>query len=250
MFCRKCGADGALDKRIANNKKVWFKKDDGRTDTFPSSKSTNRSFRSSSARRGPQFYPSGDMKGMEIPKASVPKSSEAIYTFKRKKAFTICIFASISIVILALFIIGFLSKNATEKLSTIDWIQQIRNDLLSGETKIEQAVAETVQISAKEHDGQLQVTVRAPDICNDLLDWMENVSDDEFTEQALEGEILRLIETTELTESTYILEYAKDEGTIIISYSREIGDAVSCGLVKFYAELTHIVAEELEGSTQ
>ena len=142
------------------------------------------------------------------------------------------------------------SKDKPENLIATNWEQIIRTDFFSGEAPIEKAMAESVSFKVKQDGEQITVTVTAPDICADLLNWMEAVSDNEFTEAAMEQEILRLLKESRKMEVTYTLTCSGEGESAGIAYTSEFGEAMTCGLTHFYAEVTQRILDEMEGSVE
>ena len=159
------------------------------------------------------------------------------------------------IIFLFVLVLSFLihagcSKDEPANLITTDWEQIIRTDFFSGETPMEKAMAEAVSFKVKQDGEQIAVTVTAPDICDNLLNWMDAVSDDEFTESAMEQEILRLLKESKKTEVTYTLNCSGEGESAEIAYTSEFGEAMTCGLTRFYAEVTQRILEEMEGNVK
>lgn len=152
------------------------------------------------------------------------------------------LFFAVVLILAVLFQAGCSKKDQTGT----DWEQIIRTDFFSGDSGLEQAMAEAVSVKVRQDGEVLTVTVKAPDICDDLLSWMESVSDAEFTESAMEEEILRLLKKTDKTVGDYVMGCSEEDGTAQIAYTAEFGEAVSCGLTRFYAEVTERILEEME----
>ena len=153
-------------------------------------------------------------------------------------------------IVIAVLIQAGCSKNEPANLVATDWEQIIRTDFFSGETPMEKAMAESVSFKVKQDGEQIAVTVTAPDICDNLLNWMDAVSDDEFTESAMEQEILRLLKESKKTEVTYTLNCSGEGESAEIAYTSEFGEAMTCGLTRFYAEVTQRILEEMEGNVE
>lgn len=154
-----------------------------------------------------------------------------------------------AIVIAILFQVG-CSKDVQENIMVTNWEQIICTDFFSGDTTIEKAMAESVSYEVKQEEEQVVVTVNAPDICDELLNWMESVSDEEFTEAAMEQEILRLLKESKKTEVTYTLNCSGEGETAEIAYTSEFGEAMTCGLTRFYTEVTQRILGEMEGNVE
>lgn len=152
----------------------------------------------------------------------------------------------ILVVLLSVLLLHAGCSNDDQSNST-DWVQIIRADFLSGKSIIEEAIAEVVSVDVKQEESQITVTVTAPDICDELLNWLDYVTDDEFTETAMEEEILRLLKDSEKIETEYLLSCSGEGETAEISYTSEFGEAMTCGLTRFYAEMTQRVLDEMGG---
>lgn len=154
---------------------------------------------------------------------------------------------SLFLIIILIFTLLFQTGCSKEDQSNSpDWEQLIRTDFFSDNSAMEQAMAEVVSIKVKQDGDQLTVTVKAPDICDNLLNWMDSVSDEEFTEEAMEEEILNQLKSSEKVESTHSLTYTIEGDIADILYTSEFTDTISCGLNRFYAEVTQRILDELE----
>lgn len=149
--------------------------------------------------------------------------------------------------ILALVVMLILSAGCAKE-DAFDWEGKIGADFFDGDSEIEKAITEAVTYEVEQKDEMLLVTVKAPDICDGLLAWMEQVTDEEFTEAAMEQEILRLLKESKAEKNIYELDYAIEGEVGQISYSAEFTDAMSCGLNRFYAEVTQRILEEMGGN--
>ena len=149
------------------------------------------------------------------------------------------------VVLVLLLILG--AGCAKKEESAFDWESKIKTDYFDGDSEIEKAIDASVIFEVKQENDKLLVTVKAPDICDGLLEWMEQVSDEEFTEAAMEQEILRLLKDTAAEKNTYELSYVIDGEVGQVSYSAEFTDAMSCGLNRFYAEVTQRILDEMGG---
>lgn len=136
------------------------------------------------------------------------------------------------------------TSETTDNSISFEWDTVIRNDLLSGETKLERMVAEKVEIQVTPSNGILDITISAPDICDELLAWMNAIDDADFTEEALETEIIRLLDTVVPTITDFSLPYTQEE-SVAIEYSQEFTDVLSCGLSRFNREITQYIMEAM-----
>lgn len=152
------------------------------------------------------------------------------------------------IVLVLLLILGVGCAKKEEQ--AFDWESKIKIDFFDGDSELEKAVDAAVTFEVKQEDDQLLVTVKAPDVCEGLLEWMEQVSDEEFTEVAMEQEILRLLKDTAAEKNIYELNYVIEGEVGQISYTAEFTDAMSCGLNRFYAEVTQRILDEMGGNVE
>lgn len=157
---------------------------------------------------------------------------------------------SLFLVILIFALLFQVGCSKEEQPNSPDWEQLIRTDFFSGGSAMEQAMAEVVSVEVKQDGDQLTVTVKAPDICDNLLNWMDSVSDEEFTEAAMEEEILRLLKETDRAEVDYVMDYSEDGEVAEIAYTSEFSEAMSCGLTRFYAEVTQRILNEMGNDTK
>ena len=149
------------------------------------------------------------------------------------------------IIILTVILLLQTGCSKEDQTNSADWEKIIQTDFFSGDSAVEQAIAEAVSIKVKQIEDQLTVTIKAPDICEGLLNWMESVSDEDFTEAAMEQEILRLLKDADKVEVDYVMGCSGEGDTAEIAYTSEFGEAMSCGLTRFYAEVTQRILEEM-----
>lgn len=152
-------------------------------------------------------------------------------------------------IILALVLLLVLGAGCAKE-ENFDWEGKIGADFFAGGSEIEKAIAEAVTYEVEQKEEVLLVTVKAPDICDGLLEWMEQVPDEEFTETAMEEELFRLLKESKAEKNTHELDYAIEGEVGQISYSAEFTDAMSCGLNRFYAEVTQRILEEMGGNVE
>lgn len=161
----------------------------------------------------------------------------------KKRIFFFCV--------ILVFILGLqtgCSKNGQN--GKMDWEEKIRADFFYDQTDIEEVMADVVSIKVKQDETKLTVTVKAPDICDELLDWMDSVSDEAFTESAMEAEILQLLKKSEKVETEHVLTFSNQDESVKITYTSEFSEVISCGLTRFYAEVTQRVLEEMGDSAK
>lgn len=150
-----------------------------------------------------------------------------------------------------LLLIFSLTGCGTRQSDSVSWNKVVRMQCINGETEIEKALAKVVSLDAEEKSNDvLIVTINAPDIYDDLMDWMNNVSEEDFSEKALESEILKLLSQTKPTKKTVKLSYTGSEEDAKIAYTHEFADLISCGMVRFYNDTMLNAINELGGNEQ
>ena len=152
--------------------------------------------------------------------------------------------------IIVLVLLMVFSAGCAKDESAFDWESKIKADFFAGDSEMEKAITAAVSFEVEQEEDKLLVTVKAPDICDGLLEWMEQVSDEDFTETAMEQEILRLLKESKAEKNTYELDYTIEGEVGQISYSAEFTDAMSCGLNRFYAEVTQRILDEMGGNVE
>ena len=151
------------------------------------------------------------------------------------------------ILIIYYFIVG---KNQieinSEKISIQD---QLIEESFGDNTKLEKSVKEEVEIAVDEVSADVvTVIVEAPNISEDLIDWLSD-SGDNLTDEQIEEKILSLIHQSEKITGTYEL-YCDDIDGINIQYTEEYLNAVTCGLNEFYNyAMKQLILEMLEENT-
>ena len=152
--------------------------------------------------------------------------------------------------IIVLVLLMVFSAGCAKEEPAFDWESKIKTDFFAGDSEMEKAITAAVSFEVEQEEDKLLVTVKAPDICDGLLEWMEQVSDEDFTETAMEQEILRLLKESKAEKNTYELDYTIEGEVGQISYSAEFTDAVSCGLNRFYAEVSQRILDEMGGNVE
>lgn len=165
----------------------------------------------------------------------------------KRKYFGIMIFA-----FLVLFCLGIYScfskgtQIGNENAQTVSIQNRIITDSFADNTKIEQTIKEEIEIEVDEVGQDIvTVTVKAPDISKDLIDWVANW-DGNIADEQMEEKILSLIQQSQKSADTYELYYEDAEG-LNIQYTEEYLNAVSCGLNEFYNyAMNQVILEMLE----
>jgi len=160
-----------------------------------------------------------------------------------KKKFLIIV--AIVIVICVGLIFGVVSMMNKNHISSKDIYNQIIVDSFSEDTKIENLIKEEVRIKVKDvNEESIQISVDAPNISEDLIEWVSKVED--INDNEFEDEILSLIENAPQSNQIFELEYAYDEkGNVTIQYLDKYYDFISCGLNEFYIYAMNQVLAEM-----
>lgn len=126
-----------------------------------------------------------------------------------------------------------------------DWIAMIRSDLYSEDSTLTRAIDKAVTITlAGEDKDSITVEVSAPDVCDAAVEWFLTVSDEDYSDQALENTLLELLKGRTTTAS-FTLAIGPDGKP---DYPDDFLDATSGGVRDFYAALTAMFMEEMEAS--
>lgn len=137
----------------------------------------------------------------------------------------------------------------TKQLIPFSWTEHIRWECMSGETAVEKAQAEVVILKAKKKsEGVLAVTIKAPDIYEGLMEWLNTVPEEDFTDENLETEIIKLLSEADPSENTVELSYTKSKEGVKIAYTQEFANLISCGMVRFYNDCMLNAITELGGN--
>lgn len=126
---------------------------------------------------------------------------------------------------------------------------QLLDESFGNGTKLEECILEEVSISVDEvRTGTVTVIVEAPNISQDLIDWLSN-SQDDLTDEQIEEKILSLLHQSEKITGAYELS-CDDIDEANIRYTEEYLNAVSCGLYEFYSyAMNQLMLEMLEENT-
>ena len=126
-----------------------------------------------------------------------------------------------------------------------DWIALLREELYSEDTPLTKAMADAVTLKlVDESETSITVQVTAPDVSDAALEWFEAVSEDDYSDQALEDTLLELLEG-EKTTATFVLPLDAQGRPYTTG---EFLDAASGGVRKFYAALTVMFMQEMEAN--
>lgn len=126
----------------------------------------------------------------------------------------------------------------------VDYLAIMRRELFNRDTPLNAAMAEVVELTLDSvGEGSITVTVTAPDVCEGTLAWFEAVSEEDYSDEALDQQMMTLLEGERQTRQ-FVLEVQAE--TIV--YTDEFLDAASCGVRQFYTALTVMLMEEMEAS--
>lgn len=130
-----------------------------------------------------------------------------------------------------------------------DWETQLLADAFDAGTPIGDAglACVTVEVTSVT-DTELTVTVTAPDISDDLLDWYAGADGQGDYEAALEQKVVSLMEGKTIS-GTYTMSYTDVNGVPSIHYTQDYANAVSCGLLEFYSTLQNSMLDQMGGGS-
>lgn len=70
-----------------------------------------------------------------------------------------------------------------------DYIAVIRNEVFRADSVLSQAMSEKVELTLEEENEEsILVSVTAPDVCAEALDWFDAVSEEEYSNEALDAQ--------------------------------------------------------------
>lgn len=126
-----------------------------------------------------------------------------------------------------------------------DWIALLREELYSEDTALTRAMAKAVTLKLiDESETAITVQVTGPDVSDAALAWFRNVSEEEYTDQALEDTLLELLEGEKIT-ATFEIPIGTDGNP---RCTDAFLDAASGGVRTFYTALTVMFMQEMEAS--
>ena len=149
----------------------------------------------------------------------------------------------LSILFACLFLCSLLAGCKTKEQSEdgphipdIDWEAKISDETIFQETAIDQAIANAVTIKVTDvTEESVTVNITAPDVGDEIIAWYDNVPEGEFSEAAMEAELVRLIENGQTEETELILNYVyKPTEEVIIDYTNAYYNEIYCGIAAFY----------------
>lgn len=168
---------------------------------------------------------------------------------KKKSAIILCI---LTVVLVVLGVGVNLLRSAPEPqpaapvMETNTLINHITAELLSGGSALELGIAKAVAMSVTEQTAdKIIIEVSAPDISTGLIEWMESVTEETFSEAALEETSLRLLSESPPVVQEFELELRDEDGVATPVYTGEFAGALSCGLLTFYEEANQRMVNEL-----
>ena len=115
------------------------------------------------------------------------------------------------------------------------WVEKIRQEMLSNGTVVEQAVSDTVTLEAGTvTDSSVEMTVQAPDIYDEMVDWYNATPEEERTEEAVNQRIEEALDEAEPQVEVVVLEIVVIDTEPCIRYTEEFLQWLSCGLRWFF----------------
>lgn len=175
--------------------------------------------------------------GLELLDKNNTKNKSQKRKIKSKRVISILLGVAMILAIVVMVRTCYVAYQQNRKVDIVDCEQLINKDFFGNVSVIEQATKEAVSFDVKQIRDEIIVIVRAPNICAGMIDWIESINDDDFNDEAMEKEILRLLKESPKKEVEYVLGYTMDDGILHISYTVEFSEAMSCGLTQFYFQM-------------
>lgn len=164
---------------------------------------------------------------------------------KKRKLFII-IGVAVCVVFAAVILIIIGAKNRQQKAQDdlTTWEDRITSQVFNPSSELERKIADKVSISVKSvTEDAVTLTASAPDICDELTAWFDTVSDEDYSDDALEKEACALLEKTDVSEKEFTLQIG-DDGEA--EYSTEFVEYIGCGMFQFYRQLSDAISDALE----
>ena len=150
----------------------------------------------------------------------------------------------LALILAVLLLAGCSGRKGKSTENDTDYLAVIRQDLYGQDTELGRVMERVVGLKIDKVEGdRITVTVTAPDVCDEILSWFEGVSDEDFTEEALNQKLLSLLEGKKIS-AQFTLEL--QDGNIL--YTNDFLNAASCGVRRFYTALEVMLMEEMEES--
>lgn len=122
------------------------------------------------------------------------------------------------------------------RIPDINWEEKIHEETIFQETAIDKAMADAVTIKVSDvTEDTVSVIVTAPDIGDEIIAWYDSIPENDFSETAMETELIRLISESKPEEATLTLNYVyKPTEEVIINYTNAYYNEIYCGIAAFY----------------
>lgn len=122
----------------------------------------------------------------------------------------------------------------------------IANEYYSEEETINKNIVKNISCRiVKAEEGKMEVELSAPDISKDLLEWTNQISDIEYTDEKFEEKVIELLNKSERQKSKFVLQYTQNSNEWNIEYTPDFIIKSSCGLYEFYYMITDQLLDEL-----
>lgn len=139
------------------------------------------------------------------------------------------------------------TADPADALPQVDWEAVIRADLYGQDSPLSRAMGEAVTLSAAQTEvGVITVTVTAPDVSDGAMEWFLAVSEADYTDAALEAQLLALLADTPAQTASFTLAVDANGRP---AYTDSFLTAASCGVRTFYAKLSGMLLQEWEAMT-
>lgn len=126
----------------------------------------------------------------------------------------------------------------------IDYISIIRAEVFDSDSELTKKMSEKVKLKLDSvTENSILITVTAPDVSSDAIEWFNLISDEEYSDEALNNKLIEL-----MSGKAESVQYELRVNGETVKYTDEFLDAVSCGVRDFYGTLTAMFIQEMEAS--
>lgn len=162
----------------------------------------------------------------------------------------------IPIVVIALIVVAaiflFLSKmngsgesgEAENEIVVESASTQVFNHTFPKEGKIGEAINQKVNVVvADEKDDSIEVSVEAPEISEELYEWYQTLSDEDYSDELLESTIVSMIDNSPKKKNVYTFTLVNG----YVLFTEDYLNHISCGVEGFYQKLLGEALSSING---
>lgn len=123
----------------------------------------------------------------------------------------------------------------------------LKSELIPDGSELSPVLSESVSLTVTQAAQEtVEITVTAPDISQDLMAWLRDIPEEEYSDEALAREIERLL--AEKQEQTQTFTLPVENGEIV--YTAESANAAHCGLDAFLYGLPIEALQDMGGAEE